>query len=362
MKKLLLLLTALCCLALPLQSLAAIPDAPESNYLVADFANVINGSDESDMLETGFALEDACGAQVVAVTVEFLDGLTAEDYAHQLFNSWGIGQADKDDGVLLLLSVGDREYWVYLGEGIEKKMTVSRATALVDDTALDAFADGDYSSGMHDAYQALCEETATIYDVSLTSNAAQPGAERQNASGGQTAANPPAVRESRNESYYEEESEGGGFVGFVVALIVLFVVLSIIGSVMRSIYGATGCLLGWLPFFGPSWRHRGPRPPRPPRPRGPRGPRPPMGGPRPPMSGPRPPMGGGRPSGGRPTSSRPSGGGMFGGGSGRGGGGGRGFGGGSFGGGSFGGGGGRGFGGGGFGGGSGRGGGGGRKF
>ena len=169
MKKLSLLLAVLCCLLLPLQSLAAIPEAPADgqSIYVLDAANVIDSADENAMLALGAALDDASTAQVVAVTVEFLDGMSAEEYAYQLFNSWGIGSAKEENGVLLLLSVGEREYWVTLGKGIEKKLTVSKATEIVDDTALDSFAAGDYSSGMRAAYEGLCERVAEIYSVSL---------------------------------------------------------------------------------------------------------------------------------------------------------------------------------------------------
>ena len=111
MKKLSLLLAVLCCLLLPLQSLAAIPEAPADgqSLYVLDAANVIDSADENAMLALGAALDDASTAQVVAVTVEFLDGMSAEEHAYQLFNSWGIGSAKEENGVLLLLSVGERE-------------------------------------------------------------------------------------------------------------------------------------------------------------------------------------------------------------------------------------------------------------
>ena len=196
MKKLSLLLAVLCCLLLPLQSLAAIPEAPADgqSLYVLDAANVIDSADENAMLALGAALDDASTAQVVAVTVEFLDGMSAEEYAYQLFNSWGIGSAKEENGVLLLLSVGEREYWVTLGKGIEKKLTVSKATEIVDDTALDSFAAGDYSSGMRAAYEGLCERVAEIYSVSLDTAAL----------GAQSALNEQAALKAQQEKYIRD--------------------------------------------------------------------------------------------------------------------------------------------------------------
>lgn len=324
MKKLSLLLAVLCCLLLPLQSLAAIPEAPADgqSIYVLDAANVINSADEKAMLALGAALDDASTAQVVAVTVEFLDGMSAEEYAYQLFNSCGIGSAKEENGVLLLLSVGEREYWVTLGKGIEKKLTVSKATEIVDDTALDSFAAGDYSSGMRAAYEGLCERVAEIYSVSLDTAAlgAQSALNEQPATGS-------LVSEPQQAPVAASPAKGGGFVGLIVTIIVLVILFNILRGIFR---GATRPRWWW--FFGPRPHH--PRPPRPPRPHGPRGP---MGGdPYGPGPGPRQPRAPRPPMGGAARSSRPprssggfggfgsfGGGRSFGGGSTRGGGGGR---------------------------------------
>lgn len=315
MKKILLVLAALLCVALPMQSFAAIPDAPTENIYVVDTANVIDGADREEMLALGAALDDASTAQVVAVTVEFLDGMDAEEYAYQLFNTWGIGDEKEENGVLLLLSVGDREYWITLGKGIEKKLTVSRATQIVDDTALDFFADGDYSAGMRAAYDALCERVAEIYNVSLDADSVAQSAQ----SGTET-----LVSEPQRAPVAADESRGGGFVGILIAIIVLWIVFKIIRNIFRGVPR-------WWWIFGPR-PHYAPRPPRPPHPPRPREPHGPMGG-RPPMGGPRPPRAPSapRPSAGRPPRSSGGFGGFGGGSSSRGGfgGGGRSFGGGS---------------------------------
>lgn len=110
-------------------ALADIPQSPAEAFYVNDFANVIDASDEERMLALGAALEDETTAQAVVVTVDFLDGMTIEDYAYELFNLWGIGQEDANNGVLLLLSLGEREIRAEIGEGLEEKLTPSRGDA-----------------------------------------------------------------------------------------------------------------------------------------------------------------------------------------------------------------------------------------
>ena len=84
---------------------AAIPTAPDPFY-AADFADVLEQQTEDYIIEQNGMLENACGAQIVVVTTDFLDGMDIEDYAYKLFNAWKIGDAQKGNGVLLLLARG----------------------------------------------------------------------------------------------------------------------------------------------------------------------------------------------------------------------------------------------------------------
>ena len=93
---------------------AAVPDAPKPFY-AADFANVLEQETEDYITEHNGVLENACGAQIVVVTTDFLDGMDIEDYAYTIFNNWKIGDADKNNGVLLLLAIGEENYWCMQG-------------------------------------------------------------------------------------------------------------------------------------------------------------------------------------------------------------------------------------------------------
>ena len=75
---------------------ASIPDAPNPFY-AADFANVLNTDTEDYIIEQNGILEKFCGAQIVVVTTNFLDGMDIEDYAYKLFNDWGIGDEDENN-------------------------------------------------------------------------------------------------------------------------------------------------------------------------------------------------------------------------------------------------------------------------
>ncbi len=245
----------------PLCALADMPSEPMDVFYVNDFADVISAADEAAMIALGTALEDACGAQVVAVTVNFLDGLDAEEYGYQLFNKWKLGQAGKNNGVLALLATGDRQMWTTVGTGLESKLTASITGSYIDDYAivphfLDAnenpkknITNDDFSKAARANYEALCQKVASIYGVSLAGAQANTGNEGSTYNYGS----------SRTSS-----SEGIGIMGIIIGIIVLVVVAKIIGSIFRSAGNASGCLFGWMLGRGSSRHNRWHRPPPPP--------------------------------------------------------------------------------------------------
>ena len=98
------LLALLVLLAVPAAALT-VPE-PSELFYVADYANVLENDTIDYMVERNDLLYDQTGAQIVVLTVDFLDGAEIEDYAYAVFNDWGIGSADKNNGVLLLLVIG----------------------------------------------------------------------------------------------------------------------------------------------------------------------------------------------------------------------------------------------------------------
>ncbi len=198
-------------------ALAKIPDKPEGDIYVTDAAGVITAEDAEMISAYGAALEDATGVQFACVTVRFLDGKSSDDYAYELFNTWGIGSSKTNDGLLLLFASGDREYHVMTGTGLEKRIRTSALLDAVDTAALDDFRDGNYSQGLRNAYIELCERTAETYGVPLRFAEAEPEYETAATSG--SAGN-------RGVSSAQAKETGSG--GIVLAVIVILVILLIV--------------------------------------------------------------------------------------------------------------------------------------
>ena len=86
---------------------------------VSDFAGVLDDGSRIQLEHYCESVERATGAQIAVVTVNTLGGDPIEDYANNLFRKWGIGQKNKNEGVLLLLAIRDRKSRVEIGYGLE---------------------------------------------------------------------------------------------------------------------------------------------------------------------------------------------------------------------------------------------------
>ena len=289
------LTAALMCLLVLCGGAWAVVDAPTNGY-VSDTAEVINSTTEDYINKAVDELSQRCGAQIAIVAVDFLDGMDSESYAYEVFNAWGIGDANEDNGVLLVFAVGENKVWAMCGTGLERSLGYDLENFLVD-YFYDEYDAGNYDTAVRQWFDAIYG-WFDDYSVPGYETGSQTGTQSGSQGGvSQQPGEMPVVRR--------------GFpVGAVVAVILVIIVLVVIWDSMRySRYrrrymgpGMPPPTVVYRPFiFG-----------RPHRPRPPRNRRPPRGG-----GG----FGGGGFGGG--GSNRPPSGGGFGGGSSRGGGSGR---------------------------------------
>ena len=133
------------------------PELKEKSF-VNDFADVITPEDEQRMVTKATALEEKTSAQVVAVTVESLDGEAIEEYALNLGRLWGVGDAEKDNGVIVLLSKKDREIYIAVGYGLEGALPDSKTGRILDYYGIPYFEKDNFSAGVESVFSAVVNE------------------------------------------------------------------------------------------------------------------------------------------------------------------------------------------------------------
>lgn len=143
--------------------LVFIPDVsakvnPTSDFYVNDYANILSSSTKDYIMEKSVALNKADGTQIVVVTVNSLDGEAIEDYAVELFRDFGIGDAKKNNGILILVSVNDRELRIEVGYGLEGIINDGKAGRIRDKYMIPYLKNNNWDEGIKNGYDAIYAE------------------------------------------------------------------------------------------------------------------------------------------------------------------------------------------------------------
>lgn len=128
--------------------LFAQPPLPTPTGAINDFADLLAEGDEARLTAAVEAVEQATTAEIAVATVPSLDGMTVEEYATKLFAAWGVGQAGKDNGVLILVAPNEREMRIEVGYGLEGVLPDGLAGQIIRETFLPAFRANDYPRGI----------------------------------------------------------------------------------------------------------------------------------------------------------------------------------------------------------------------
>ena len=157
------LLLMLCCAPAMAKTVA-----PGKDFYYLDNANVLSEALEGEIFFSNKLLYDACGAQIVVVTVDTTGREAIDDYAYDLFNSWGIGDAAKDNGFLLLLAIGDEDYYARTGSGIDRNFSASTIKQFYDEYLEADFAAQNYEAGVKKFFEAVFKRIADTYSADVT--------------------------------------------------------------------------------------------------------------------------------------------------------------------------------------------------
>ena len=97
-------------------------------------------------------------ADVFVVALESIGDADIDLFANELFNRWGIGDREKDNGVLILLAKEQRELKFEIGYGVEEDLPDARCQQIFVQSIVPFFKEGDYQSG-------LCSGVTQVVDV-----------------------------------------------------------------------------------------------------------------------------------------------------------------------------------------------------
>lgn len=167
---------------------AELPPRPEGPVL--DQAAIIPDADEAALDQKLRTYNRDTGRAVIVATVSSLDGLEVEQYAQKLAETWDIGGAETEQGVLLLVAPNERKIRIHTARGVQERLPDVLAGRIIRDQIVTPFREKNFAGGINAAVDAI---TAQLNRDPVDAKAVAEAAAAANAAGGQNEASAGSV-------------------------------------------------------------------------------------------------------------------------------------------------------------------------
>lgn len=156
-------------LSTPAEARVDLPALNESHYFVQDNAGVLSDSAINELNEKGTHLEEGTGAELLLMTMDSTGQEHRQDFALRALREYGVGKAEKDNGIVILLNLdNDNEFnnrgiEVQVGYGVEGYLNDAKIGRIIDNVAYEDLVAGNYEAALTNLYTALYNESLTAY-------------------------------------------------------------------------------------------------------------------------------------------------------------------------------------------------------
>ena len=216
LKKLILCWGLLLCAAV-----AFAQEFPEkSKTLLTDYTNTLSTDQQQQLEQKLFTHNDTSAIKIAVVIMKSTGGYDINEYGALLGRKWGIGNKDKNTGVLILVAMDDHKMSIQTGYGVEGALPDAITQSIIQQDMKPRFKAGDYYGGLDSAVDDIIKYTKGEYKPE------------------------PSKRHARGNG-----DGGGGSAGFMV-IIVVFILIAIF---RRRGGGGGGHIIGSRGGASPFW-------------------------------------------------------------------------------------------------------------
>ena len=153
-------------------------DFPQkSNTLVTDYTNTLTAGQKQSLENKLVAFNDSTSTQIAVVILKSVGDYDINEYATQLGRKWGIGQKGKNNGILMLVAIGDRKVSIQTGYGAEGAVPDITTHEIIENDLKPNFKQGNYYAGIDAGTTSLIKYMKGEYK-------ADPKARQENNGGG----------------------------------------------------------------------------------------------------------------------------------------------------------------------------------
>ncbi|MGP1992394.1 TPM domain-containing protein [Zobellia laminariae] len=148
------LIILLCCYNL-VTAQYQVPDKPKEQTSVYDYINLLSAGQKQTLEQKLIHYSDSTSTQIVVAIISSTEGENINFLGAQWGEKWGIGQADDDNGILILLARDDRRIAINTGYGVESRLTDALSRRIIDQAIVPYFKQNDYYGGLNAGSDAI---------------------------------------------------------------------------------------------------------------------------------------------------------------------------------------------------------------
>ncbi len=137
---------------------------------IYDGAQIFTASQRNALEKKLIGYADSTSTQIVIATVKNLNGDDISMVGAKWAQSWGVGQAEKDNGIFILLSKEDRQIDINTGYGIEYRMTDRMTERIINRVIIPQFKQNNYYAGLDQGTDAIFKALQAEFEEERTFN------------------------------------------------------------------------------------------------------------------------------------------------------------------------------------------------
>ncbi len=141
-----------------------IPERPRR--LVNDYTSTLSGGQVNALEQKLRAYNDTTSTQIAVAIMANTCGDEIKFFATQVAQKWGVGQAQEDNGCIILLSMDDREITIQNGYGLEEYLTDAMTKRVIETVIIPEFKNGNYYAGLDRGTDAIFQVLAGQFEGS----------------------------------------------------------------------------------------------------------------------------------------------------------------------------------------------------
>lgn len=149
------------------QTVSSAVVSPTRDFYVNDYANLLSEETKQYIINVNAELQSKTGAQIVVVTIPSLEGQSLEEYANELFRKFGIGDKKKNNGLLLLLALKERQFRVEVGNGLEGILPDGKTGRIQNEYIIPYLKENNWNEGIKNGFDAFLDVIVDEYQVDI---------------------------------------------------------------------------------------------------------------------------------------------------------------------------------------------------